>query len=98
MVSFDASKTEFQLATRIARRAVEDYPGSFELQELEMDLIACHLNGCELDLVKLLEAPAFDFAHDIAGITRHLDRTTGQLGDCFLPRCAMPERLPHVEA
>ena len=55
---------------------------------LAMDLTACHLNGCPLDLDRLLGASEADFAHDIAGIVRHLDRETGQLGDCFVPRCA----------
>jgi hypothetical protein len=43
----------------------------------------------DLDLQKLLEAPSFDFAHDICGIIRHMDRSTypGNLKDCFRPRC-----------
>lgn len=55
---------------------------------LRMDVTACHLNGCPLDLAALAEAPLDDFFHDLAGIARHLDRSTGQLGDCFLPRYA----------
>lgn len=41
-----------------------------------------------LDLKALLEAPAFDFAHDICGILRHMDRSSypGKLTDCFVPR------------
>lgn len=43
----------------------------------------------ELDLQKLLDAPKSDFAHDICGIIRHMDRSQypGKLTDCFLPRC-----------
>lgn len=26
--------------------------------------------------------------HDIAGIMRHIDRNTGKLTRCFMPRCA----------
>lgn len=53
-----------------------------------MDLTACHCNGCELDLDRLLLAPDPDFGHDVCGIRRHIDRRTGKLGGCFLPRCA----------
>lgn len=56
--------------------------------DLLMDLTACHLNGCTIDLPRLLAAPDTDFAHDVFGIRRHIDRETGGLGGCFLPRCA----------
>lgn len=46
-------------------------------------------SGCELDLQKLLDAPDGDFGHDVFGIRRHINRQTGELGDCFLPRCAV---------
>ena len=54
---------------------------------LIMDLEAVHCNGCPLDFVKLLGFPELDFVHDIAGITSHIDRNTGKLQDCFVPRC-----------
>lgn len=57
-----------------------------------MDLTATHRNGCPLDLERLLDSNGVDFVHDIAGIARHLDRNTGRLGGCFLPRCARPPR------
>jgi hypothetical protein len=41
-----------------------------------------------LDFEKLFGFPDFDFAHDIYGIMNRVDRTTGKLTDCFLPRCA----------
>lgn len=44
-----------------------------------------------LDLERLAGFPDFDFAHDVYGIMRHMDRTTGKLGGCFLPRCARRE-------
>jgi len=55
---------------------------------LNMDLTTTHLNGCPLDLDKLLSFDDFDFVHDISGIQYHINRTTGELGNCFLPRCA----------
>ena len=54
-----------------------------------MDLLVCHGNGCPLRLDELVNvATDRDFVHDVAGITRHMDRTTGQLGDGFTPRFA----------
>jgi len=57
--------------------------------EVTMDLTACHLNGCRLDLDGLLTATPSDLIHDVAGIMRHINRQTGQLEDCFLPRYEM---------
>jgi hypothetical protein len=41
-----------------------------------------------LDLERLLAFPDFDFAHDVCGIMRHMDRSRwpGKLTDCFVPR------------
>jgi hypothetical protein len=60
--------------------------GVMQRQELLMDVEACHCNGCPLRLEALLEADDVDFVHDIGGITTHLDRQTGALTDCFVPR------------
>jgi hypothetical protein len=54
---------------------------------LAMDLAAVNAT-CPIDGGKLVAFPDFDFWHDISGIQRHIDRTTGKLGDFFLPRCA----------
>lgn len=51
-----------------------------------MDIDACHNNGNPLKLQKLLDADDFNFAHDVFGIRQHIDRHTGQLLDCFVPR------------
>ena len=56
-----------------------------------MDLTACHLNGCPLDLPKLMNARDSDFGHDVLGIRRYINRTTGQLEEQFVLRCALPE-------
>ena len=55
---------------------------------VEMDITACHLNGCPLRLKDLLEADDFNFVHDVAGIMGRMDRKTGKLTRCFLPRFA----------
>jgi hypothetical protein len=54
---------------------------------LSMDLAAVNADG-ELDAEKLLAFPDVDFFHDICGIMRHMDRSTGRLQDFFSPRCA----------
>lgn len=51
-----------------------------------MDIRACHANGTPLRLEELLRADDGNFGHDVFGIRRYIDRTTGQLTDCFLPR------------
>ena len=93
MLNFKATKEEHMLISAIAKRAVEmaakqgkEYP----MMDAVMDINACHSNGCPLKLAELLEAPPFDFAHDVFGIYRHINRQTGQLEDCFLPRYARP--------
>ena len=53
-----------------------------------MDLTAAHRNACALDLRNLLAADDFNFGHDVLGIRRHLNRETGELGGCFVPRFA----------
>ena len=91
-VQFDMTKAELQIAAKIARRAVKlskAHGGDYEQQDAVMDLDACHSNGCPLKLEALLEADDFNFAHDVFGIRRHLDRSTGELGGCFLPRFAV---------
>lgn len=57
--------------------------------EVQMDLTACHCNGCPLDLQRLLEIRDFDFIHDVAGIRNNIDRTTGKLKGFFLPRLGL---------
>lgn len=51
-----------------------------------MNLTACHLNGPPLRLQELLEAPVFDFSHDICGIDKFMNRKTGKLSGYFVPR------------
>ena len=63
-----------------------------------MDVTACHLNGCPLKLAELLAATQEEFAHDVFGIGRHLDRRNGKLTDCFLPRFAAPAEKDEVAA
>jgi hypothetical protein len=97
MVNFSGNKEDYEIAEKIAERVYNDV---LELSrsegvvlaslrtrlDWEMDVMAVHLNGCPLRLKDLLEADDFNFAHDLYGIYRHLNRETGKLEDCFLPR------------
>lgn len=47
-----------------------------------------HLNGCKLDLNRLLASKDSDFCHDIGGILTNYDIFTGTLKNGFLPRHA----------
>lgn len=55
---------------------------------LLMDLTAADgVNGNDpLDWDRLLAADDFNFLHDIGGISRHINRETGEIGGHFLPR------------
>lgn len=93
-ISFETTKEDSTLIRGIVKRAADDWGASgHELDRLacSMDITACHASGCPLRLSELLEAPAYDFAHDVSGIMRHLNRKTGKLGGCFLPRFSAPE-------
>ena len=83
MVKFTVSKAEADLISQIMLRAEVD---PSDRQDFAMDITACHCNGNPLRLADLLAADDFNFAHDINGIRRHLDRTNGRLLNCFSPR------------
>ena len=89
--AYDTDNTEKQqaeialiLQKQIAARAERELiTHKADRMSLMMDLASV-----DLDLGRLLAAPLFDFAHDIHGIRRHMDRSTypGKLKDCFVPR------------
>lgn len=93
MISFHVTPAEKALISALAERA-RDY--DFETNgvqarsqmDWEMDITACHANGCQLDLAKLNHADRFNFSHDVFGIARHLNRDNGALMHCFVPRCS----------
>lgn len=63
-----------------------------DVSDIEMDLLATHNHGCRLDFVRMAESIGkrdnFEVLHDIYGIDRHLNRTTGALENFFHPRFA----------
>ena len=48
-------------------------------------------DGIPLDLDKFLSFDRGDFAHDMFGIRRHLNRESKELENSFVPRCAIRE-------
>lgn len=95
VLSWNTAPGEYDLILQIASRAVRAARKAgveYRLQDATMDINAVHSNGTPLRLEELLEADNFNFNHDVFGIRRHLDRSTGQLGNCFVPRFAKLER------
>jgi hypothetical protein len=85
---------EEEVVEKITHRAVHMFArvGIYRTPaDVRMDLEATHAK-MPLRLAELAEAPDFDFAHDMGGIYRHLNRETGELEDFFVPRFAAPER------
>jgi hypothetical protein len=81
------SRQDSELISMIAERALamsRNY--GVQYSNIQTDLLACHLNGNPLNLWGLLNADDYNFAHDIFGIRRHLDRHTGELTGGFRPR------------
>lgn len=90
-VDFKTTKDEAKIINNIAQRAhamAQEAGIDYPVLEADMDITAVHLNGCPLKLSELASADSFNFAHDVFGIRRHINRETGQIEDCFLPRFA----------
>ena len=85
-MNFDVSREDLNLIQLILDR--EDKYGVQDRLSREMDYCALQAQGADLDLQKLLDFDDLNFAHDSFGIHRHIDRKTGLLKDCFLPRCS----------
>lgn len=89
--NFDSSREDLEMISTIANRAVSlarEFGVGYEKQEAMMDLLATN-NTVPLKLSELAQADDSNFAHDVFGIRRHINRTTGELEDCFLPRFAV---------
>jgi hypothetical protein len=92
MVRFDCGAWEHETMREIAERAAvlarRAGVRKVSVQAIWMDLIATHVNGCPLRLEEMRHADDFNLAHDVFGIGRHLNRDTGALEGCFVPRFA----------
>lgn len=91
-IKWDAFPAEMQIIVRIAKRArdlAKKNGIEYDFGHAVMDLEACHCNGTPLRLAALEDADDANFGHDVFGIRRFLNRETGQLGSCFIPRFAV---------
>lgn len=91
ILNWNVSQEERALISQIVDRAaaaVEESGAKCDRLSAQMDLTAAHANGCHLRLADLLEADRFDLMHDVLGIAHHINRETGEIGGCFLPRFA----------
>lgn len=89
-INWRVSNVDLSLVRKIVKRATTIEP-RLDRTELHMDLIATHLNGCPLQLAEMSDPKKvrdFDLMHDIYGISAHLNRKTGELERCFVPRCS----------
>ena len=94
-VNFKGTPEEFEDMVRVAERA-EALGFKQKRATTIMDLSAVNNSTRKgnafafgsLDLKRLLAFPDYDFLHDVVGISRHINRKTGELEDCFSPRCS----------
>jgi hypothetical protein len=89
-ISFNCSKNESEAINKIADRYIQmmhlHSSKKIDRTALIMDITACHCNGCNLNLHGLLTADEFNLGHDVGGIRQYIDRSTGKMTNCFLPR------------
>lgn len=93
MINWNTSKADSGIVSKIIDRYIASsielgIPKLYQRSRLDltMDIEACHNNGNPLKLQELLGADDFNFIHDVIGIQQHINRETGELMDCFLPR------------
>ena len=108
MVDFEIGASESRIIAAIvarARRLIErhssaaaDPPSKWRWLDMQMDLAACHTNGCPLDLDRLLKLPRDEFCRDLANIAANIDRETGHLAPGFVPAAALIAQHSEGEA
>lgn len=89
LVSFMCDVVSDEDKTKLHTLAALAAEKDLDVTDVLMDLQAVHaVHGLRLD--DMLECAGsednFSFWHDVYGIGRHLNRTTGELTNCFLPR------------
>ena len=91
MINWNVTQKDSKIISEIVKRGFGEVKNIYaDTLAMEMDIIAVHLNDCKLKLQELLMADDFNFYHDIFGIASNLDRDTGKLKNCFLPRFTRP--------
>ena len=88
-LSWETENAKYAIIDDIATRALAaGIIGNSGRLTLLMDLKNVNDKVCELDFEALLKAEESEFAHDICGIQRNINRETGKLENCFRPRFA----------
>jgi hypothetical protein len=94
MIEFNnLSHSDMNLIEKVADRVANYYQQhdlGYDRLSLTMDISAAHLNT-PLDLEAMLAGDDADFFHDAFGIRNHINRETGELEDCFVPRFAVSQ-------
>jgi hypothetical protein len=83
-------KDELELVSKCAKRAsnlAKHYGCDYKVIDAHMDLSHAK-DQVPIDLQALLDSDDGTFGHDMFGIRRHMNRATGKLEGCFLPRTA----------
>jgi len=81
------SKEKFESIVKIAERAEQMNITSSDRLSLIMDIEAA-TDEFNLRLEELLNADNFNFAHDVCGIQKNINRETKKIENFFVPRFA----------
>jgi hypothetical protein len=87
MLNWNATRREMGQVVKIIDR-IQKEGHQVDRSTLVMDLETVHCNGCRLRLGDMVGGRISDIMHDVNGISKHLDRKTGQLKKGFAPRFA----------
>jgi len=80
------NQKDAELIGRIVKRGVKEN-GIKDILSAQMDISAAHVE-MPIKLSELLKADKFNFGHDVVGIINNINRATGKLDNCFVPRFA----------
>ena len=83
----NSDKQVIKTIGKIADRVITINP-NYDKTTVMMDLLVLLETGVKMRWDELLNAPLFDFMHDINGINQHLNRDTYKLEDSFWQRYA----------
>jgi hypothetical protein len=83
----NSDKQVIKTIGKIADRVITVNP-NYDRTTVMMDLMVLYETGVKMRWDELLNAPLFDFMHDINGINQNLNRYTYKLENCFYPRYA----------
>ena len=83
-----AQNTLLELITdRYKRLCVTALADAAPDSELRLAFLICH-KSIPLEFARLQDFDDMNFMHDVLGILRHTNTESGEVEDCFVPRCA----------